>query len=496
MKNLLGKYKTLDELLKNENADVLSKMFPHGKPKTRRDFLKSGLTSFAAALSAPTLVQYLLSPEKAYAQSCLGKPAFVNLKLNGGAAMLGNFVPMGENRDYIDTYSQLGLGPRSEIVNRTTQVFGNARFFDASQFLAGMRQTANATTLLSTSFVGIPVASTDDSSQNPFDITYFVSKLGVQGEILPNLGRRQGETGIAQLAAFGRTPPTPLAVNNVADLSNALSVNGSLAVLNESQKGQVFSLINRLSERQVASLASQTGGQVLQQLANTATGTNAQLVNSETSGIDPLQDNAVSNQFNTTWNDGNQNLNQQNDGNRERVFASMVYNGLKGTAGTVNLELGGYDYHGQGRATQDGRDLEAGRIMGQLLESAAIMQRPLFLMVTSDGAVGAPAGSAAGAAFTSDRGQGGAIYCFAYHPLARPQAVDRNGAIDHQVGQVRGQAGVDTSFLTGNSPELAALAAFANFASYSGQLGQFSSIVGGVWNADQIAEVVRLRSVG
>ena len=495
-KDLFKKYKTSEELFKNESPKVLNQMFPHGKPKTRRQFIKSGLINFTAAITAPTLIQSLLHPQSAHAQACLTKPAFINLKLNGGAAMLGNFVALGANRDYIDTYSQLGLGPRSEIVNRTVTTFGNALFYDASQFLAGMQQTANATTLLNTSFVGIPVASTDDTANNPFGITHFVSKLGVQGSILPNLGRRQSEEGIAQLPALGRTPPTPLAVNNVNDLTNALSVNGSLAVMSEAQKGQVFSLINRLSERQVASLASQTGGQVLQQLVNDATGTNEQLVNSETAGVDPLQDNAVQGQFNTTWNDGNNNLNNQNDNNRERVFASMVYNGLKGTAGTVSLELGGYDYHGNGRANQDAMDLEAGRIMGQIIESAAIMQRPLFLMVTSDGAVGAPGGSAAGAAFTSDRGQGGCIYCIAYHPLARPSAVNRSGAVDHQVGQVRGQAGVDTTFLTGNSPELAGLAAFANFASFSGQTGQFSSIVGGIWNTDQIEEVIRLRRVG
>jgi hypothetical protein len=304
-------------------------------------------------------------------------------------------------------------------------------------------------------------------------------------------------TGIAQQPALGKTPPTPLTVGSINDISDALTVRGSLAALSDTQKSSVFSLINRLSTSQAQQLAANTGGRTLAQLIDQATGVNTQLVSSTSAGIDPLLDNAISNQFNTLWQTANnQNMNQQNINNRERVFGTMAYNVLKGNAGTANLELGGYDYHGQGRATQDAQDLAAGRIMGQLLQSAAVMQKPLFLMVTSDGAVGAPAGSAAGAAFTSDRGQGGAIYCFAYHPLARPQALDRNGNVDHQVGQVRGQAGVDTDFLTGNDPSLGGLAAFANFASFSGMLGQFTTIVGGTWNTDQIELVTRLRKVG
>jgi hypothetical protein len=233
------------------------------------------------------------------------------------------------------------------------------------------------------------------------------------------------------------------------------------------------------------------------QLINQATGINAKLASGTTSEIDPLQDATVSAQFNTTWaDDNNQNLNQQNNGDRERVFASMVYNSLKGNAGSSNLEMGGYDYHGNPRATTDARDLEAGRMMGRILQSGAIMQRPVFLMVTSDGAVGAAGGSAAGANFTGDRGQGGAIYLFAYHPLRRPSAVTASGKVDRQVGQVRGQAAVDTDFLTGNDPALAGLAAFANFASFSGMLGQFTNIVGGTWSTEQIELVTRLRKVG
>jgi hypothetical protein len=227
-------------MLENEDAKFLANKFPHGKPMSRRDLLKSGAISFAASITGPSIISQLLNPSVASAQAtCAQSPAFIGLKLNGGAAMMGNWIAMGANRDYIDTYSQLGMGPRSELINLTSRAFGGARFYNQSQFLAGIRQTAAASTLLNTNFVGIPVASTDDSSNNPFDITYFVSKLGLVGSILPNLGRQQSLTGIAQLPALGKTPPTPLSVGNVDDIASALTVGGSLAALNDSQKASV-----------------------------------------------------------------------------------------------------------------------------------------------------------------------------------------------------------------------------------------------------------------
>lgn len=494
---LFGKYRSVREMLSEADPKFLEKKFPHGRPTSRRDLLKSGALSFAASFTAPTLLETLMMSNVAHAQNvaCAQSPVFVGVKANGGMNMLGNAIVMGSNGDLIDTYSQVGGGPRSELINRLSTVFGNAKFFDGSQVLAGIQQEAAATTLLNTTQVTIPVASTDDSDTNAFDITYYITKLGVVGSILSNLGVRQTLTGLAQQPALDKAPPTPLPVNSVNDIADALTVRGSLAVLSDAQKSRVFQLINKLSESQARSLASQTGGQVLQQLVNEATGTNTTLVGSTTAGIDPLQDQTVSGAFNTLWQNGNQNLNQAGAGDDTRVYSSMVYNALKGNAGTVNLEIGGADYHGQGRQTQDAKDLEVGVLIGRVLQSAAIMQRPVMVMLTTDGSVGAPAGSAAGAAFTGDRGQGGAIMLFAYHPLARPASTDRNGAVNHQIGFIRGQAGVDTDFLTGNNPALAGLAAAVNFASFAGKTSQMADLIGGLWNTDQLATVTRIRQV-
>ena len=64
----------------------------------------------------------------------------------------------------------------------------------------------------------------------------------------------------------------------------------------------------------------------------------------------------------------------------------MVINGYAG-AGTVTM--GGYDYHGQGRATGEMRNFRAGRCIGACLEYAARMQKPLMIYVFSDGSLSA-----------------------------------------------------------------------------------------------------------
>lgn len=494
---LMGKYNNIREMLEKENPKDLQKMFPHGKPMSRRDLLKAGAIQFGAAMTLPSIFNVLSTETASAAAACsVSGPTLIGLKLNGGAGMLGNFVALNAQRDFHSNYNQLGLGSRSEIMNRTTKEFGNSLWYDASQFLAGIRLMAQPTTLMRTTFVAIPVQSTDDSAENHFDITYFAAKAGVTGRILPNLGSQQGGTGIAQLPALGLMPSTPLAVRSVADISNALTVFGSLRNLTDSQKGSLFGLIGKLSTSQSRQLASETGGTVLNALVTKATGDNVPLVSSEDNGTDPLRDSAVSGAFSTTWSSANnQTLQQQAMNSTERVFATMVYNSLKGNAGTTNLQLGGYDYHQQGRQTQDAQDLRAGRVMGQILESAAIMNRPVMLMVTSDGAVGAPAGSIAGAEYTSDRGSGGCVYLFAFHPKQRPDATDASGKADHQVGQITGEAAVDGQFLTGRDPNLAGLAAFANFTSFMGNPGLFYSIAGRTWSDTELALVTRLRSV-
>ena len=78
------------------------------------------------------------------------------------------------------------------------------------------------------------------------------------------------------------------------------------------------------------------------------------------------------------------------DGDDEfRKTAAVMKMVISGYAGAGTIEMGGYDYHGQGRSTGEVRDFRAGRCMGACLEYAARRGVPLMLYVFSDGSLSA-----------------------------------------------------------------------------------------------------------
>jgi hypothetical protein len=506
---LFDKYRSVKEMLSEADPKFLQEKFPHGKPQTRRDLIKSGALSFAASLTLPSLAETIFKPTYAEAAACSDAPAFVGLKLSGGASMMQNVVVLAEDRQLFtrsqkgESYARLGLGDGSQIANFLQKVGGH-NFYIGGGFFQGIMATATPQTLAKVTCLTIPCVSGDDSSNNPFDITHFVTRAGIKGRILGGLGSRQSVTGSGQTPALGRSPNTPLAVSRVTDIANALALRGSLTAIGDKSKVLgLFNLKSALSEQHVDRLVSSAntpaGSDEAGVLVGKATDVNNGLLAATNLGVDPLTDASVSAQFNTTWRTaGNANLTAQQENSQNRVFSAMVYNALKGNAGTVNLEMGGFDYHLQGRATEQSRNIAAGRVIGQILESAVIMNRPVFLKITSDGAVGYPASytltnTQNDPGPTGDRGNGGCIIVFAFHPLRAPVAENKRGVVDHQIGHVAGDGSAATTFMTGGNPALAAMAAFANYLSMSGRAGEFSSFVGSLWNKDQLEEVIRLR---
>ena len=149
------------------------------------------------------------------------------------------------------------------------------------------------------------------------------------------------------------------------------------------------------------------------------------------------------------------------------------------------IALGGYDYHGQGRATGELRDLRAGRCMGACLEYAARRGMPLMLYVFSDGSI-----SASGQVdsttdgrgkfmWTSDNQSTAASFFLVYNPGGRPNLVDTGagGAARHQqIGYFRADASVETA----SSPAAANVnllveTVVLNYMALHGEQAQFAS---------------------
>jgi hypothetical protein len=454
------------------------------KPISRRDLLSAGVISFSASMTLPTLAGMML-PREAYAQSAECPAAsgastmtpFVTLNLAGGAGLAMNYVPTDQGGQLLPSYSKMGLGDGQLPIDNE---FGSVPFAGngISNLLTEMRAAASPATLANTAFVAIPVRSRDDFSMNPFDISGMVAKAGLVGTDLPNMGTRSSDTGIRQNYAKVK-PPTPLVVGNYNDIRGALElgVEGPLSNMTDEQKISIVRLVNRLSESQVNRVNNNSGGRMLANLVKCAMGKNVELASQPAPVVDVRQNASLA----TVWGvDGGTNTND-----REVVFGSMVNAGLLGHAGTVNLEMGGYDYHNGTRTTGNERDGNAGRMIGRILESASVLNKKVFIYVTSDGSVVSPVSDDRAAPWVSDRGEAGMAYILAYDPTGQPQTSG------HQIGHFTEAQAADDSFLTGGNPELAASAAFANYLQFNNRMDLLNPILGNTFDSSDLAKILK-----
>lgn len=435
----------------------------HHAPVTRRDFLSSGLLSFGGYLAAPSLLSLILGEQQAMAASseCASTsastlPAFVHVNLSGGAGLAGNILPLDLNGNLLPSYSKLGSGDAPSVI----RMMNNVALPSADgltvlgKFFEGLQATVAQSTLDKTAFVGMCTASTDDTANNPWDVSGMISQAGLQGTILPNLGTRNSSTGIGQIA--GKIPPPPpLIVKNFNDIVSSLAPTGALARLDSKQKAGVVQLIGKLSDSQTRKLASTSSSATLQKYLHCANEKNIELSNMPDPGVDPRTNADVSGVWGINANSTPQ--------TREVFFAALVYNALQGKSGTAGLELGGYDYHGGTRTNTDASDRTAGVTVGRVIETAAKMNRPVFVVVTSDGSVSSN-DPTPGGQWTGDFGPHGIAYMFGFDPSGRPATLGTQVGGFTASGQV-----VDTKFITGGDVSRAAQAIFCNYVKFAKQ---------------------------
>lgn len=450
----------------------------HARPTTRREFLASGLIPFSAWALAPSLTSLLSSSASAQAADCAAAAdssyiPFITLNLSGGPSLASQLVVKNLNGGNLSSYTKLGLGTGPGFSFNPVKEFGNVEFSGTaiggntqglvSKFLTGVRdpraQNMRINALDNTAFIWSAVALADDTMANELDVTGLVTKMGLSGQKLPNLGVSDTATGIGQKAAI-LPPPAPFVVGNVNDLTNALGYTAALRNLSLGQQSALARVISRFSGSQIRRIASSTGANALEKIVDCAGIRNVDLVSNGSGDVNPLAvGGALSTELARIWG-----VNANDRTSRDAVFGSLVYNGLVGNASTINLNMGGYDYHDNTRTTGDGRDLTAGAIVGKILETAAFLKKPVFIYVCADGATTSQESATADSPWTSDRGIAGMQYILAYSPTARPQTSG------NQIGGFNDGQAADGKFPTGTSASLAAQAVFANYAAWNGRM--------------------------
>ncbi|MBK8203408.1 MAG: hypothetical protein IPK68_14130 [Bdellovibrionales bacterium] len=185
----------IEKLIKEGHFKILE---GHGIPTTRREFLSAGLLKFSGLLILPSIANVLARSELAYAATCETDPAlsagglapFITINLSGGASLGSNFVPMDAGGQLLPSYDKMGLGAGGSLP--IERAFGNVPFAGngISKLLAGIKETAVATTLDKTAFVGVNVVLRDDTDSNKIDASGMVAAAGRVGAKLPKLGRK------------------------------------------------------------------------------------------------------------------------------------------------------------------------------------------------------------------------------------------------------------------------------------------------------------------
>ncbi|NQZ02272.1 MAG: hypothetical protein HRT45_16565 [Bdellovibrionales bacterium] len=460
--------------------------FEHLHPcKTRRDFLAAGLIKMTASVTLPSIATMLANQGYARAQEIVcpkGQnttlPPFITVNLAGGAGLSANFVPHDQGGQPLSTYTRMGLGTTSTLP--ITYGFSNSAPFAGngiSQFFVGVTNETSVTTLQQAAFVAAPVKTRDDSSENKLNLEGMVAAAGRAGTILPHLGNNRN------LDAFVPAP-NPLNVIRFSSIEGALAIGGRLGSrLDKTQQASLFKAIEDLTMSQARGLASKSGGAELQKLVACSSQGNADLVGSNDPGVNPSSDTA----FMNVW--GMQNNMDMNSS--AFTQAAIVYNVLKGNAAAGTINLGGYDYHNGTRSRGDEKDLEAGTVVGRILESFAVMGVKGFVVVTTDGGVTGPMSNSAGSPWTSDRGSAGMAYMIGYTPDGQPQA--SGFSMGHFLGG-RSQQAVDQSFVTSGTAEMAAAGIFANYLSFSGQIQLLDAVLPRTFSTEDLDNILKLYS--
>ena len=491
----------------------------HKRPVSRRDFIAQGFVSGAATVVAPTALGLLLNPRSAMALSSdilaqkvacgitggSGKIPFICFDLAGGGNIAGSNVLVGGaggQQDFLTAaaYGKMGLPgnmtPNSPNPTRTPNNFIESRlgllFHSDSAHVRGILERTAPTTQAFTNGAVIPALSNNDTNTNPHNPMYGIAKVGSKGELLTLIGSQASMSGGNSMAPLSMVDAsvTPTVVNRSSDVTGLVDT-GALGKLftNPADAVSVLESMSRISGQKFANVTTK-----LQNDAAVKTAANCNYVKSaylaenfsDPAALNPDLDPQIVDQSASRGSGIFSQAEYQGDSEFRKTAAimKMVVNGYAG-AGTVTL--GGYDYHGQGRATGELRDLRAGRCIGACLEYAARMGKPLMVYVFSDGGISAGGqvdGSTDGRGkfmWTSDNESVASTYFLVYNPKGQPQLLDGAGGLKAPNHQQIGAFTPDGSVNSASSPAannvlLLVQTVVLNYLALHGLQGQFSNL--------------------
>jgi hypothetical protein len=419
--------------------------------------------------------------------------------------MVGSNVLIGGAGGQLDFLTTAGYGKMGlpgdmvpGLINPATGTsFTDTRlglaFHSDSAFLRGIMDRVSPATAASVNGAVIAARSENDTGNNPHNPMYGIYRAGANGSLAALIGSRAADSGGNSAAPAGMIDLSvrPTKVDRASDVTGLVDTGQLASLLSVDDTVAVMEAIQRISHRKLRAVdpkqpwadpkkAPITRDEVVRELVSCGYVKAADVVDrfGDPASLNPDQDPDIVGA-------GGIFSRAEYDADAEfRKTAAVMKMVLSGYAGAGTITMGGYDYHGQGRATGEVRDLRAGRCMGACLEYAARRGMPLMLYVFSDGSISASGqvdNSADGRGkfmWTSDNQSTAASFFLVYNPGGRPRLLDSGpgGAARHQqIGYFRADASVETaSSPAANNVNLLVETVVLNYMALHGEQGLFS----------------------
>jgi hypothetical protein len=317
---------------------------------------------------------------------------------------------------------------------------------------------------------------------------YGIHRAGADGELLTLIGSVSSESGGNSMAPSYLIDPSvrPTKIDRTSDVTGLVDTGKLVGLLDQDDAVRVMESIQRLSDDKLARVDTGiTRDAVIKDLVRCNYVKAADLTDryGDPSALNPELDPDIVGPAGIF-------TRAEFDNDSEfRKAAAVMKLVINGYAGAGTIEMGGYDYHGLGRATGELRDLRAGRCMGACLEYAARRGTPLMLYVFSDGSLNADGvvdSSVDGRGkfdWTSDNQQTAASFLLVYNPGGRPQLYtgdNRPAARHQQIGWFRNDGSVETAGTpAANNVNLLVETVLLNYLALHGEQGQISTLFPG-----------------
>lgn len=415
-------------------------LYDDHKPVSRRDFIAQGFLGASGTIMLPTIAQLAMT-QGALAQQCApagngsdGYIPIMQMGWPGGPGFPAMFGATDQGGNFVDG-AKFGLGSAANQarISTTLQCANQYTIPNTGMngFFAGFNGTVLPAALQNTAFTRICTRTQDDTEANNFGFGNLVMRLRSKARLEALGSKRAHGTGVGHLAAAGLPAHQPAIVESMDGLTSMTGITrgplapASLAMQQAMSRFSKFLMVRESSLRR--SPAAQASNHSLPCFFNQWSDNLAFNPNLLDTRLQPEAQQAFGINANTNPTD-------------ERVICSGLAGALiDGHSPFCSMDVGDHDYHNGTRATGESRDRRSGTILAQLLNYLHLKQKPMMLMLCSDGGVESDSSAGHSSPWRTDNGNFSLVMLIYYNPNGVPRVIKPNGQLGYYTsGGARG----------------------------------------------------------